>query len=520
MKRSAFTLVELIVAIGLSVILMLGIAKVFTTTQAVVSSNQAISTATRDARAVQSVLAKDFNDFAQDGPFMILHNEARPAFRNAQDAAGDRDANPMTRDLDGDNLENDVTLPAEYNERNHRLDTLSFFMRSLRPRVTGGTVAQNGASPFIASMTSQEEWAWFGHLRLSANNGSLTNLQDPGAGTIGVNQNNLYSSQWVFGRELILLRTVDKDGEIKDNAGTANLFISAAPSALAPLAIDSRANSGTYLMQNSRYDLANTSIADYRTKLTTFLNNPANANVPWWDQLFSGSSIAAGTLSTTRFESVPFVTKPITPASLSQLAPIFLNNASSVTIEYAGDYLEQSLDQNSATFGTVTGVYKPVSLAPNVRAATDGRIDFIALPVPAGSPPGTRPQTRIRWYGQPRNSNGTTLNGKLTIPGWQAGRTANDLTEVVPLRDVWRTYAPEAFNQTGAPFEKNTQTTMPPKADYLAAGGGMVAGNDYTCAWTGADPRPKMIRLIVTIDDPQGRTPSGTTVEMVFNLGQ
>jgi hypothetical protein len=411
-------------------------------------------------------------------------------------------------------------VPAQYNDRNHRLDTLSFFTRSLRHRITGGN-EPNGDTPFIATMTATEAWVWFGHLRLANSVGSLTAQQDPGIGTIGVNSNNLYSSQWAFGRVAMLL-SPEEAGKIRDKSNVAQVHINSGTVALGPLAVGSPPNAGpgTFTIQSSRYDLAGTTISDYRSKLSTYLSNPANANVAWWDQLFSGNSIAVqnGTLTTARFSAVPFVKKPITPADVAQLSPIFLANCSSVTIEYAGDYLEQNNDISSGTFGVVTAVYKPANPGPNVRAATDGRIDYIALPRPTGVPLTTPQQTRIRWYGMPRNANGSkTTAGALTIPGWVNGRTSNDLTEVVPLRDVWRTYQPEAFNQVGAPFEKNTSITMPPKADYYGAGG-MVAGNDYTCAWGPSDPKPKMIRLILTIDDPLGRTPSGQTFEYVFTL--
>src|SRR3954447_8040046 len=82
---AGFTLVELMISIALVLILMYGVSKVFTTTQAVVSSGQAISTQTRDARGTQSVLSQDFARYAADSPCMILHSEYRPAFRNLAD---------------------------------------------------------------------------------------------------------------------------------------------------------------------------------------------------------------------------------------------------------------------------------------------------------------------------------------------------------------------------------------------------------------------------------------------------
>jgi prepilin-type N-terminal cleavage/methylation domain-containing protein len=545
MRRSAFTLVELMVSIALVLVLMYGVTQVFSTTQSVVSSNQAISNATRDARSAQSVLSRDFDSFAEDGPFVIIHNENRPAFRTRAELDGDRDyaaattptardAAIITRDLDGDNVEGtgagETTQTAEINERNHRLDTLSFFTRGLFKRQTGGSVASGGTSPFLANMTGTEAWVWYGHLRLSNNAGSLTAAQDPGQGTIGNNGNNLLAASWAFGREAIILKAPDKDGFIDDRSTPAQHQVyMTGGAALAPLAVNTPANVGTFLIQSSRYDLAGIGMSDYRGKLITFLNAPANANVAWWDQLFSGSTAAAQATPTvpTRFMASPLVSRPITSESLSQQAPIFLPGCSSVTIEYAGDFVGQdntvyttgTSNVISPTWGDVVSVYRPANpVAPPAAVGTDGVIDYIPVVPAPGAPAGSLPRSIIRWYGAPRNVYHTTnATGGLSIPGWTAAAKSRNLTEVVPLRDVWRTLPIEAANVVGAPFEKNTQATMPTKADYLGAGG-MPAGAEYTCAFGPNDPKPKMIRLTFTIDDPLGRTPNGVTQEMVFTL--
>ena len=59
-----------------------------------------------------------------------------------------------------------------------------------------------------------------------------------------------------------------------------------------------------------------------------------------------------------------------------------------------------------------------------------------------------------------------------------------------------------------------------PHAGYLAAGGAVVGtGSSYTCAWgPNDDNKPKMLRLIVRVDDPNGRLSNGQTVEYVINL--
>jgi prepilin-type N-terminal cleavage/methylation domain-containing protein len=520
MRRPAFTLVELMVSIALVLLLMLGVTRVFSTTQAVVSSNQAISNATRDARGTQAVLSRDFNSYAGDSPFVIIHNEARPAFRNLADLQGDPDGNPLTRDIDGDNQEGtsagETTLPAEYNERNHRLDTLSFFARGQFKRQTGGSVVSQGSSPFLANMTTAEAWIWYGHERVANNFGTLTSAQDPGAGSFSLtsNGNNYFATDWILGRQATLMREAS-NGTLADNAGQSQIYIGGA-GLLQPLAVNSPAiGAGTYLIQQSRYDLAATSISGFRQKLLAYLvTGSANA---WQDQLFSGSTVASA-VNPTRFAIDPKLLKPITPATLSQQAPIFLPGCSSFIVEYAGDYLAQELDPVSPQYGNVTGVYKPSTAA--TQPSTDGQIDFIPIRPPAGSPPNTPWSKRIRFYGLPRNAYGSVVGGQLTIPGYFAGQTAQGLTEVVPLRDVWRTLAVEAANTNGAPFERgvnNVSGGVQPKADYLSATG-MPLGAEYSCAWGPNDPKPKLIRIIFTIDDPLGRTPTGQQFENVFEV--
>src|SRR3954463_4404922 len=86
-RRAAFTLVELMVAIALVLILMVGVNQVFRTTTATVASNQAVSDNTRVARAAQSVFANDFNDAVttNDAPFIVLKSSRISAFRHHAD---------------------------------------------------------------------------------------------------------------------------------------------------------------------------------------------------------------------------------------------------------------------------------------------------------------------------------------------------------------------------------------------------------------------------------------------------
>ncbi|CAN5538458.1 hypothetical protein BH09PLA1_BH09PLA1_07990 [soil metagenome] len=496
--KSAFTIVELMVSIGLVLILMLGVSQVFKTISSTVSAGSAISDNTRLARGAQAVFAQDIGSMVvRDAPCIILHSEVRPAFRNRTDLAGDRDylatGSPNARDqatrttdINGDNQETDVASPGRPNYRMHRIDSFSFFTRGLFKRQTGGSVATAGTSPFIADMTSSEAWVWYGHLRIANNDGSVLVGQDPGAGTLnglGANHNNFLSTQWVLGREAMVLRELE-NGAINDRNGTPQIYISGG-GGLSPLSYGTGDMPvGTFTIQQSRYDLAATSISSYRQTLLNYIS--ANPNATWWQDIFGSGG--------RRFQANPAITKPITAASLSQQAPIFIPGCTQFIVEYAGDFVSQVDNPALPTYGNVVGWFGAAN------PSTDDNVDFVVV----------NGAKRVRWYGAPRDTSGDGL-----VPGWIAGRLSNQMPDVVPLRDVIRTIPGEQASN-GAPFEKLMATKMPPLADYTA----MALASEYECGWGPNDRKPKMIRITIVIDDPSGRNPNpdGQTFEYVFEL--
>ncbi len=129
---------------------------------------------------------------------------------------------------------------------------------------------------------------------------------------------------------------------------------------------------------------------------------------------------------------------------------------------------------------------------------------------------------RIRWYGFPRD-----INGDGFIKGYTSGTKVDDLIDVVPVRDVAMTFSP-TYDTTILPntlaFERHlgpgdTIHAMPPVNNYADPAAGVQVGNYYTAAWGPNDTnRPKMIRIIATVDDPNGRLGVGQTYEYVIKL--
>ena len=423
----------------------------------------------------------------------------------------------------------------------------------------------------MAQMSSGEAWIWYGHLNLPNNAGSFTTFTNPGSGTFASNlnnsdENNFYATQWILGRSANLLRAKDSTtGLITDRAGISQAFIdgkslSAAGLTpvdfLAPLAHSSLAaptNSSNYTMEQSRFDLAATSMDDYTQRLIAWSNyssiapmTTAGVDKNWWAELFCAPLV--------RFQGNPFLTPhptvnspKLNAFSFAQQAPIFLQGCTQFIVEYAGDFVCQD---NNAFVGTTTtpnpnyGQVLNVYTNPNVStlpSPTDGQVDFIVTTDANGNR-----SRKIRWYGLPRDVDGLdTTKTPFANTGFQdvkipVNANPNLTCDVVPLRDIWRTSTipPTAPYTNNAPFEKfkwsiptgaTSAVPTPPGTttlkdvgaggDYTASGTlGMGTLDSYTCAFGPNDPKPKMIRILLTIDDPNGKLTDGQTFEYVFTL--
>jgi prepilin-type N-terminal cleavage/methylation domain-containing protein len=580
--RHAFTLVELMISIALVLLLMLGINQVFKVTGEAVGTNQAISTGLRDARAVQAVFGSDLNAWAGDSPAIIVRSERVSAFRNKQDQLEDRDwaggpneeASKRTIDLDGDGGENNPASPGElipasiYNFRSHRVDLLSFFGRGLFHRQTGGALpAASGTiylDEYVADMAANEAWVWYGHLKRPDESRPLTGSneryehRDPGENpNLNLNppkrnDRNFYASDFVLGRMAILL----DEGEdtpappngigdtVVDGRGNRQRFIARTVAidnvgpnqtdTLAPLKVGTQSNDqsppngeGPWDIQWSRYDLANTGIQQYRTILNNYRSawDLGTVTEPWFDGIGEW-----------RFQGDPQPLRPLTAANGARTTPVLLSACSQFIVEFAGDFIEQS--DGSGTPGNTAPAGTLVDKDGNGTAyGRDGTVDFLI----DGSVPGV-PVRRIRWYGMPRDVAGNPQTGGADglIRGGAGVGDPNQLVDVVPLRDVlgptfmytpptaspsnlfiervWPELSPGTRLRPGNPIP-------PPPAFYANLANGTGASRPdgaYIAAWgpdTADQPRPKMIRIVVTIDDPDGRIAEGQTFEYVYRVG-
>jgi type II secretory pathway pseudopilin PulG len=520
---AGFTLIELMISIALVVFLIFGINQVFLYTSQAVGTGEAINTGVRDSRAAQSVFAGDFSGMVTPGSSstesacLIIQNSQVYAFSSAADQAGSQTPNdPEQQDLTGTGYNastpGDLIAASTYNSRNHRTDSISFFARDLFHRQTGnlGTYADN--------LASTEAWIWYGHVMLPDNSG---NYQLPGAGTRSTNPNNVYGSQFVLGREAIVLKdkTVDTYGyPVTDLSGNSQRFFdrtSPYPTAISPAsdlqplhygttAADSAVplpaipDTNTYYLQDSRFDLAATSIAGFKNKLVSYLGNASlAATAPlWWTQMMTPTNLSQGqNFSNHRFHCNPFVPKPIQSDGMAQASPYFLGGCSQFTVEFAGDYLVQNNNPLANSGGI--GQYGAAT-----AVGSDGQIDYVLVTTNGV----TRKQ--VIWYGLPR-----TTNGNGAIAGVYGDvMTVYDYIQYFNSKystNLTDPYIGTVPGTTG--FEKVLPT-------YNSGPSGMTNGSQYICAFGPNDRAPKLIRITITITDPSGRIPQGLTYQYVYTV--
>jgi prepilin-type N-terminal cleavage/methylation domain-containing protein len=508
--KRGFTLIELMVSIALVLILILGVNKVFQIATDSVNAGQAISDISRDNRGIQTVLYNDFQNGvirSDDMPCFVIRSSRVAAFLDREEMLGDIDyqsLDPATAtpaqvdaairsiDIDGNNSEADAGEMLGRNNmtaRNYRQDVMCFFARHLYPRQTGND------GTYAARMSSNEAFVWYGHLRQPTDwsNTAAVNM-DPGPVSSGnvvtqdTNPNNFYARQWGLGRVAVLLRLPDPTtGLITDDGipPVPQQFIrrSQGPAGTnySPLGQGSSSPDGS-LIEHSRYDLAGTNIDTFASILKTqVLPAPRTSGSSAW---YSRGGIAH------RFAGYPQPFKPMSSYGVARTVPWLVGGCTSFMVEYAGDFLNQN-----ETTGAVLNTYA-------AAAGTDGRIDFHQ---PSSAAVGGL--RTVRWYGFPRDLNG---NGIITAADG----------DVVPFSDFnGGTLAP--FEHTESATAQTFPTTYTNPAldrEYVAAWQPPGTYRDASGNILPDPPKPRMIRVTLTMDDARGRLPGGQSYEYVIEL--
>lgn len=512
-RSPAFTLIELMISITIVISMMIGVNYVFSSVGQSTGLTQAVSRITRDAQGAQAVMARDFGtaDMA-NAPFIMLRSLPVPAFRNRDDynAAIDN-ANPMVYvDPNDESVLRAYSL-VDVNNRVHRADMLTFFARDRFARQTGGGTLNNSTpiTPYLSDMVAQEAMITYGHLWLPDNDGTFTPHTGPvpsypnnpptypGHGNVTTNPNNFLANQWILGRSAILLQAPEQpSNDVVTRKYLRNQFGSLSTGSLQveqwhirgntvnPLAhpvrydaIAEPAGTPSIMLQNSRYDLAGTNMALLTEKFQHPLFTPPAMGHPWWRFVMGFHRYQA------RSFGLASAGSRLSPADVAFQTPIFLANCSQFVVEFAGDFISQ--DQN----GSITGNTK------------DGTLDFHVIGT------GVDAKRSVRWYGFPRDADGD--GDIIMVQG-----------DVVPVRDARG--SPARFEREDIDTYLPRPTGAPDAQDYASSTylSGLPASANYICGWgQGAnEDRPQMFRIILALDDPNGRFADPLMFEYVFRL--
>jgi hypothetical protein len=523
------------VSIAIALVLILGVNQVFKIGAQTVGAGQAFSEITRDERTAHIEVYTDVhNAVTTNQPALLITSQRTYAFRDQQDAVSEPSGQPGTITIN--NVAQSVS-DVLMNSRNYRFDTLGFFgSGDLYQRQTAD------AGSFVSSLTSSSAWIWYGHLTLPNNaqiNGKTTGNDwfDPGSttglsGTAGANNdNNRYAAEWILGRVAMVLFSGNTLTLATPNAN----YYTSTTATINPLAYNTAAQDGS-LLYSSRYDLVAATMSSFNVFTSGITNGVITAYANTNRSCMMLRPTGTAPYNIFRFQGNPYPVKPLTAINMAAVAPIFLQHCSQFIVEYAGDYLTQDNNPYVNIGGTLTanpnygavGSYENTSgtVVPSNGAQGDGVVDFTVdksadpnWQTPATANPALWVR-KIRWYGFPRDANG---DGVIDI-----------VHDVVPLRDVLQAPAPNGAAQQPptaatamAPWEAFNNLTIPTSGNY--ADGTTNPNAQYLCSWGSetvyplasgtSNGLPRMLRITLALDDPNGRLAGPQIYEYVIDLG-
>jgi prepilin-type N-terminal cleavage/methylation domain-containing protein len=549
-----FTLTEVLIAMALVAVLLVGIGRIFQITSDTIKTGQAFQLAMRSQKAIYTSLSRDVLGYASNGnigesdnnsgmmpsadqPFLIITNYRVPTFANQREMANSGTGFSMpagTPSASGQEIfaADSATIRGgasiyTLGSRNWRTDTLSFCARGEFVSQTSG-VGANYVSPTV----SQEAWIWYGHLRtfVSSNPGAAqenlnytnyfgnpgvpytkptgsTATSNPGSQP---NRNNFFAGDFRLGRMSILLRpsAIAADGRryVRDDAGAMRPFL------FRPWVEPTSTSTPTIWPLTPLSDVRQANATATAVTQVTVPGNPANA----YKVEQSLVDVAAATAKeiqerlefrsaqdpnwwtelfvdySDRFYVNPYPQRPLDAARSAQRSNLLADGCSQFIVEYAGDYLTQ--------VGTTT------------TPGPDGVIDYVD----------TVNGRMTRWYGLPRNVILTSQNPNNPadpaviennqLPGGGNGARLTS-PDVIPLRDL---IGQQSFERKVPAGVSNYFSVVTESGDLDDTG--------YVCVWSSSDLQagrgPKLIRVIVDTRDPSGALGSGVTQEYVFPVPQ
>ncbi len=165
-NRRAFTLTELIVAIGVTVMLVLGIGKIFSMTKDTISIGEATASLNQYSRTIERLIRDDLGHITTDG-FLVIRNERLGKSTTIPERQSSKNNREVFLNIDDHKLyiEDEIENPVDIGIR--RMDQLVFFATgdytSYQFGDAYGDGLQSGQGVISRNDTSTTARLWYGH---------------------------------------------------------------------------------------------------------------------------------------------------------------------------------------------------------------------------------------------------------------------------------------------------------------------------------------------------------------------
>jgi type II secretory pathway pseudopilin PulG len=246
--RRGFTLTELLISVGLALLVLYGINRVFTATTTTIGTGQALSDANRSLLAAHTQFVNDIEGYGgvagtgmldtANQPLIVIRNQEINMWMDAADYANDT--------TPGDPFDEVTAGTVTPTDRIHRIDTLSFFAGGTFQRRTGQKVGAFEVLVNTLDVTAKAAFIHYGHARLpkfpedkqlvqydgsnpppavAPVTGTDANYIGPGELNRDDNPKNYFASQWILARNAIpIIKRNPYTNDLYDGEGRSMIF--------------------------------------------------------------------------------------------------------------------------------------------------------------------------------------------------------------------------------------------------------------------------------------------------------
>lgn len=529
-RRTGFTITELIVAVGVSVLLMLAVGQIFATTRKTISTGEASAQLTQFGRTMERLLRNDFDNMVRQGRgYLVIRNERLGSGNDVQSRDNQRRA--VYFNADGEEAGEDMGT--------RRLDQLVFFTNGhhstyqYRDPTFGqeNIIARNDSAPVAR--------VWWGHgLRDPNPNDTLDGIKrtpglqgydalfaDPRSGNqVGqqVDLSNRYASNWILARQSALLLTREATDT---NYNSTELELNFAPSAIEifneadPYWSDNRYfypppyagtdrrrrfSAGYVDLIDQELEEAIAAVTEYgrqRNRFTGIEEFYADPLRDLYPNLAGGSIGGVDWRADISVQDPPrgYITDQVDQSQLQDINEVWVAQQRFRMMYSTGRMRVESAVSTPDRFSQMLTHATLVPGCSNFEVAwSTGEVNY--------------PEGELVWF---------DINNPANPYAFHPGKTNREVDEQTPSdARVW--YLSEIL-PPGSGVNDNFFSVIPNQTEYgredlYYAVFGLFVPVDGDQTRRDAWPWPKLIRVRATLHDPQGRIEGGRDFEFFFNI--